>query len=105
MGGERGGEEGGVGSLPTPRQCHIVRVGVKAGDAFTRTRLMATFGLSAERPAEGPEVRVQGSGFRVQGSGFRRRSPCRHAVRGFHLFAFALGLLMHIFPPTRAPRT
>ena len=30
----------------------------KAGDAFTRTRLVPTFGVSAERPAEGPEVGV-----------------------------------------------
>ena len=29
-----------------------------AGDAFTRTRLMPTFGDSAERPAEGPKVGV-----------------------------------------------
>ena len=31
----------------------------KAGDAFTRTRLMPTFRVSAERPAEGPKVGVQ----------------------------------------------
>ena len=41
-----------------------VRVRVKASrgrgprDAFTRTRLMPTFGVSAERPAEGPKVGV-----------------------------------------------
>ena len=32
----------------------------KADDAFTQTRLMPTFRVSAERPAEGLKVRVHG---------------------------------------------
>ena len=44
----------------------------KAGDAFTRTRLMPTFGVSAERPTEGPKVGVQGCHIGVvQGRGSR----------------------------------
>ena len=46
-----------------------------------------------------------GSEFGVWGLGSRRRSPCRHAVRGFHLFAFALDFRLLIFPTNRAPRT
>ena len=77
-----------------------VKASPQAGDAFTQTRLMATFGVSAGRSAEGPKVGFWGSGFRVWVLGFRvhktfNARASRRMGKGFpHLFTFLFGFFL-----------
>ena len=64
----KGPTTGGGGCSPAFLWLSIVfvKASPRAGDAFTQTRLVSTFGVSAGRPAEGPS------------------------------FGFGLGMLLHI---------